>query len=263
MIYQEILGARRAHLEQPKEALSWQTRALSSLPGFHVHFHQCAYGAFCKDVDHQWRPVLKPTALRTTKKAMAQAMNRTCDKSHDHCRLEGHTPGGRLRTKYLEDYQPAMASIIAVNLAAEETPQTWDHGFAGDEASRSHQGRLVQLLTNNQQEAVRVVQKLHRNLGHPTPEKLCDLLQARGAADTILEVAKTYIQVCQLRTHAEACSCCTSIGQSHLHLQRTGTVRRDVVGIWTEQVSILVDLGLSHQVPGRFTHPGRAYRLFD
>ena len=186
----QVLGARRAHLEQPKEALSWQTRAL--LPGFHVDFHQCANGAFCKDADHQWRPVLKPTALRTTKKAMAQAMNRTCDKSHDHCRLEGHMPGGRLRTKYLEDYQPAMASIIAVNLAAEETPQTWNYGFAGDEASRSHQGRLVQLLTNNQQEAVRVVQKLHRNLGHPTPEKLCDLLQARGAADTILEVAKTY-----------------------------------------------------------------------
>ena len=103
---------------------------------------------------------------------MVQAMNRTCDKSHDHCRLESHMPGGRLRTKYLEDYQPAMASIIAVNLAAEEPPQTWDHGFAGDEASRSHQGRLVQLLTNNQQEAVRVVQELHRNLGHPTPDNL-------------------------------------------------------------------------------------------
>ena len=36
------------------------------------------------------------------------------------------------------------------------------------------------------------MQKFHRNLGHPTPEKLCDLLQGRGVIDTILEVAKTY-----------------------------------------------------------------------
>ena len=50
-------------------------------------------------------------------------MNLLCDKSHTHCTLEGRMPGGRLRTKYLEDYQPAMASVLAVALAAERHPR--------------------------------------------------------------------------------------------------------------------------------------------
>lgn len=119
----QVLGARHAHLEQPKEALSWYTKALQNLPGYHVVFHQCAYGACCKDIDNSWKLVLKPTALRTTKRAMAQSMNLLCDKSHTHCTLEGRMPGGRLRTKYLEDYQPAMASVLAVALAAERHPR--------------------------------------------------------------------------------------------------------------------------------------------
>ena len=190
----QVLGARHAHLEQPKEALSWYTKALQNLPGYHVVFHQCAYGACCKDIDNSWKLVLKPTALRTTKRAMAQSMNLLCDKSHTHCTLEGRMAGGRLRTKYLEDYQPAMASVLAVALAAEETPQAWNQAYTLEDSQpvRSHQGRLIQLLTTNKQEAVRVVQTLHRNLGHPSAEKLTDLLEVRGASPEVLEVARQY-----------------------------------------------------------------------
>ena len=45
------------------------------------------------------------------------------------------------------------------------------------------------------QDAIRTVQKLHRNLGHPAPKELEELLAARGASDQVLEAARTYVCV--------------------------------------------------------------------
>ena len=47
----QVEGARHVHLEQPKHALSWQTKALKSLPGYAAEFDQCRYGAQCLDDD--------------------------------------------------------------------------------------------------------------------------------------------------------------------------------------------------------------------
>jgi hypothetical protein len=102
MAYKEqVDGARHAHLEQPSKALSWKTVALRDLPGFHVVFDQCMYGCCCLDFDDNWRLVKKGTGLRTTKAAMAAAMNLRCDGQHAHCRLEGSAPGYGRRTAYL------------------------------------------------------------------------------------------------------------------------------------------------------------------
>ena len=123
-----------AHLEQPHGALSWETTSLKSLPGLYVIFDQCCYGAMCLDVDGQWKPVKKATGLKTTKRAMAQAMCLRCDGSHEHCRLEGQFPGiGHSRTSYMEDYQPAMAAVLAAAMAAPEDPSAWEDVNAVEE----------------------------------------------------------------------------------------------------------------------------------
>ena len=57
---------------------------------------------------------------------------------------------------------------------------------------RESMSGIVQLLTSNKPEAVRTVQRLHRNLGHPDPQQLTELLASRGASDTVLEVARQY-----------------------------------------------------------------------
>ena len=45
---------------------------------------------------------------------------------------------------------------------------------------------------NTIKNALRVVQRLHRNLGHPSPEALADLLLARGAHASVVSAAKEY-----------------------------------------------------------------------
>ena len=58
---------------------------------------------------------------------------------------------------------------------------------------------LVQLMTDTKQEAVRTVQRLHRNLGHPSTESLVEILESRGASSAVLEAARGYRCVACLR----------------------------------------------------------------
>ena len=188
----QIKNGGHAHIQQPAPALSWKARALSFLPGFRCTFDQCAYGCRCLDQDGLWKPVRKATTFLTTKMALYQQFQLRCDGSHKHCHLEGHAKGFGLRTKYLEKYQPAFATVLAAALLSLEAPMIMD--FAGAVADdRQHSGELIKLLSENRRDAVRTVQRLHRrNHGHPSTSKLVELLEARGASQTVIDVAKNY-----------------------------------------------------------------------
>ena len=71
----QVAGGRHATIEQPKNALSWQTRALRDLPGRRTDFSQCRYGAQCLDNDGIWKPVQKNTSLLTTKQSVQDALH--------------------------------------------------------------------------------------------------------------------------------------------------------------------------------------------
>ena len=187
----QVNGGRHATLEQPAEALSWKTTALQKLPGLHTTFDQCRYGSKCQDVDGHWKLVRKATSLRTTKQSVAQALNLRCTRDHVHCPLEGHMPGGTSRTAFMENYQDELASVLATALAVPEAPRCWEDALAVAEP-RTFQGQLVQLLTENKADAVRTVQRLHRNLGHPSPLSLVEMLESRGASQAVLDVARSY-----------------------------------------------------------------------
>ena len=188
---QQIRQGAHCHLEQPAYAQSWKTKALADLPGLRAHFDQCRYGAECEDVDMVWRPVKKSTGIQTTKRALWQEFQKRCDGSHCHCRLEGSSPSTGRRTQFMENYQPTMAGILAACLMADETPVAWEFvGVADDE--KKHLGSLVKLMAETHQEALRVVQRLHRGLGHPSASALVEMLESRGASDMVLKCAREY-----------------------------------------------------------------------
>ena len=162
----QVRNGAHAHVEQPAFALSWKTRALRDLPGFHAVFDQCQYGAQCLDTDGVWKPVKKATAIQTTKHYLYKELDKRCPSDHEHCKLEGSAPGLGRRTQFMEDYQPGLSSVIAACLVFDEVPMVADFVGAVNEDRESMSG-IIQLLTNNKPEAVRTVQRLHRNLGHP------------------------------------------------------------------------------------------------
>ena len=187
----QILGGRHAHLEQPEHALSWKTSALHDLPGLWTPFDQCAFGCCCLDNDNCWRLVKKPTALMTTKMAVHTTLTRRCTGDHDHCHLEGSAPGIGRRTKYLEEYQPGLAMSLATAIAVPEVIHHWESAMAVPEV-KAVTGHLVKLQAEGHGEALRTVQKLHRNLGHPSPQSLVEMLQSRGASEAVVEAARNY-----------------------------------------------------------------------
>ena len=187
----QIDHGRHAHLEQPAYALSWRTKALKSLPGWWCLFDQCMYGCMCLHVDGRWLPARKSTVILSSKKTMYDALHQCCDGQHEHCPLEGSAPGLGRRTRYMEDYQPHLATVIAGALVIDEKPQQWEHALAvGDR--RQLTGQLIKLRVEHAQEAVRVVQRLHRNLGHPSTEQLLLLLESRGASHQVLQAARDF-----------------------------------------------------------------------
>ena len=155
-----VKGGRYATIEQPKHALSWQTQALRDLPGRRADFSQCRYGAQCLDDDGIWKPV-----FLTTKQAVQDALTLQCQHDHEHCPVEGAAPGYGSRTRYLEEYQPALGATLAAALAVDEPPIQWKTGRS-----------LMRLRSHTKQDAIRTIQRLHRNLGHPAPAAL--VLQA-------------------------------------------------------------------------------------
>ena len=187
----QVKGGRHATIEQPKNALSWNTRALRDLPGRRADFSQCRYGAQCLDTDGAWKPVQKHTSLLTTKRSVQDAMSLQCQHDHEHCPLEGAAPGLGSRTRYLEEYQPALAATLAAALAVDEPPAFWETGHAAED-ERETTSSLVKLRSETKQDAIRTVQRLRRNLGHPSPQALGELLEVRGASETILQAAKSY-----------------------------------------------------------------------
>ena len=179
----QVNEGRHAHLEQPQYALSWKISALRRLPGHRACFDQCAYGCACLDVDGMWRLVRKSTCILTTKRALLQHLSGRCSKDHVHCHLEGSAPGFGRHTTYLENYQPALASVLAASFLQPELPEFWEHAMAVDE-QRAASRNLVQL---------------HRKLGHPSTESLVEILESRGASSTVIEAARGYRCVACLR----------------------------------------------------------------
>ena len=120
------------------------------------------------------------------------------------------------------------------SLAPQSAPVN-DHKFGmgpiAVQEMQSYLGKLVDLHAEGKQEALRVVQKLHRNLGHPSAQSLVDLLTARGASPTVLSVAENYLVFFVLALQ-EAKSSSTCIDQGGTALQPGRAERRflDQVG---------------------------------
>ena len=123
--------------------------------------------------------VKKPTALQNTKLSVFKEFHQVrCTGDHQHCPLEGSAIGFGRRTRYLESYQPGLASVLAAALMVDEPPSISDFvGAVGED--RQHVGAHIKLMTTNRVEAVRTVQRLHRNLGHPAASSLVELLESR------------------------------------------------------------------------------------
>ena len=203
---------RDAGVEQPARAKSWKTATFQQMQrkGYMAYLDQCAYGATLPDNYGVQRPIKKPTALCLTQQGLATDLSRTCPGHHDHLPIEGSSPGIGNRAKASATYQPEMCQQLAhqiyrhTYLQREPHYSHTDSAYPAQEPEQPSQppepseqnepplppsptGILQQRLhpTSNLT-AQRTIQRLHRSLGHPTPQQLRKLLSERNANERLL-----------------------------------------------------------------------------
>ena len=230
-VFQEQLDeGRDSAVEQPDHALSWKTMSFRKLleKGYRAHLDQCAYGAKLPDEYGTLTFIKKPTSLCLTSSTLAEDLSRACPGGHRHLPIEGSSPGIGNRAKASATYQPAMCKQMATLIdnylhykhyettyATSDTPASVPHQpspspqldppsppnehsevpdpheLAGQQ-SPTQRGILHRLLPTTNLEAHRTIQRLHRNLGHPTTAQLEKLLKERKANDKLLEANRSF-----------------------------------------------------------------------
>ena len=223
---------RDAAVEQPHRALSWKTPTFRKMlqNGHVANLDQCAYGAVLPDDHGVLTPVRKPTSLCLTSSTLADDLSWTCPGGHQHLPIEGSSPGIGNRAKASATYQPVMCQYLAtsidnylhnkqgepsyvisneldsaqpplssspqqdVNLPQDELPDEPSPQQPSDLPSENptHRGILHRLKPSSNLEAHRTIQRLHRNLGHPTMAQLHKLLVEKNANERLLEANKAF-----------------------------------------------------------------------
>ena len=209
---EQYQNAREATLEHPWLSRAWKTKAWCDLPGHMAYVGQCMYGLKTPDEWGVIVPSKKPTCFWTTKKSLADGLAKWCSGDHQHQPLEGHAPGYGSRTKMAENYSRMLAKRVANLMAvapvlddvmvgedAEELKDKKDVIKADDEQADA-QRREDESIKKNRRlraevgpQAFNYVKRLHKNLGHPAPDVLCQMLNEVQATDTVLKAAKNYL----------------------------------------------------------------------
>ena len=118
---------------------------------------------------------------------MAQGLHQyQCDKQHEHFHLECKIPGTNIAcTSFAENYGPLLARILSdlleqppskdtdiLVLGLDEGEDAMDHIYYATVDSDSHKPKEMYenrlLKSEFGQNVVRYVERLHKNLGHPS-----------------------------------------------------------------------------------------------
>ena len=214
---------RHSGFEHPRRASSWKTKTLTTMPGHDAVFDQCQYGCTLPDDEGYDQYIKKPTQVRCADKNMAVELCAQCSGDHYHLPIEGSSPLCGNRAKAAAVYQPQLCEALAhsINqifaykgetaLAAQgtkrpaEIPAEWDEEDADeqhpqpsepvdheDQPDSQQRGVLSRLQDEDWQKAKRTIQRLRRNLGHPTKKELIRLLQNKNAASALIEAAQQH-----------------------------------------------------------------------
>ena len=220
---------RHSIIEQPKPSAAWNTPTFQDTPGHDCQVDQCQYGATLPDDQGDEQLIRKSTTLRTSDPRLAEALGRICHDAHQHLPIEGSSPKIGLRSTAAGAYHPAMCAAWAniIHDFMQNHYNHQEQGFQLDDGddddptdnTDNHEaeqpqhdqqlqavpqhdqhiqpaqqpmpntGILTRLQEQGKQAAERTVQRLHRNLGHPTNKELVKLLTQRRASNSILQAA--------------------------------------------------------------------------
>eukprot|EP00913_Durusdinium_trenchii_P017657 g16596.t1 len=188
--------------EHPHGADSWKTETMKSMKGYYEAVcDRCRTGLRVDD-GHDHGPVRKQTRIRTSSIKVAEAMHLPCECQVHHVQMEGKTKQLRGMQNYEEGFvkraakaiyecmdeswrKKEIAKIMATEVMV--TEEMTKNQVKGDEKPETHPKKAWQ-----------VIDKLHRQLGHPGRDRLVVAVRDAELGEELVKVAKAYkCDVCQ------------------------------------------------------------------
>ena len=149
----------------------------------------------------------------TTRRNLFYHMLRfACSGNHQHTPCEGYIQGQGLRSRLCQDYPYEMAyelahcmtqreeTVAEINAAEDGDAELLEFEKARDEPMNPEEDKdreMVKAIRELKKKvgarAVDYVARLHKNLGHPSPEVLVKMLTEVQATENVLQAAREYV----------------------------------------------------------------------
>ena len=188
-------------MEHPHGAESWKTETMKSMSGyFEAVCDRCQTGLAYYDGEGEWQGnVRKQTRLRTSSKILAESMCLKCQCEEKHIHMDGKTKSLREMQNYEEGF---------VKLAGDAIYKSMDENWRRRETVKilmaeefeNEEKKEVKAVTDEElklarthgKQALSIVTKLHRQLGHPGRDRLVAALKDASMPQEVIQCAKSY-----------------------------------------------------------------------
>ena len=195
-----------AGMEHPDRARSWETDTMKKMKGYYEAVcDRCRTGLKIVDEDGITKKVRKPTRIRTQSRIVADAMNLPCKCQEGHLNMIGRSK----ELKEMQNYEPGFVRVLGKAIYREmerqwmrrEMSQIMVAEEMSQEEMQQEEERSKRPGVTEQEkqqakehgaEALKVVQKLHKQLGHPSNDRLILALRDAKMDEKILKCAATY-----------------------------------------------------------------------
>ena len=200
-------GGRFAHIENPQQSAAWNQPSFQDMPGGKSTIHQCAYG-----LRHPVNglPMKKPTTFHSNKPSFLFMLRDKCTCDKPHAVLQGYAAGFGPVTRYAENYPKGLAVRLAEAMTYdgpaefaypvhEANPDLGDQDVNMEmnpeeeqevEAQEAEANVEDERLTERQKISLR---RLHRVMGHPSPEVLSRTLSLAGMSREAIDYVKNHL----------------------------------------------------------------------
>ena len=200
--------------EHPRGAKSWETETMQKLKERSVmdaECDRCRTGLVCRDSGgNVLGKVKKPTRIRTSSPFVYEALHLQC-KCHngEHVRMEGRSTALKRMQNYEGGFTERAADAIHQDMLkrwqAQETLKIFmadelDEMEIEEEQKKEIKGNEEdkEMMKTHGKKALQIVNKLHKQLGHPGNDKLVKALQDAKFPEEVVGCARKYkCDICQ------------------------------------------------------------------
>eukprot|EP00913_Durusdinium_trenchii_P000385 g353.t1 len=194
-------------LEQPHWAASWSTKALNRMNDNLVDAicDRCRTGLVYKNEGQVMGKVKKTTRIRTGSHHLFRALDLPCQCRCEHVHMDGKSKALKSMQNYEAGFTRRAADAIMMEMEEKWRQREMVRIFVSEELEEMEVEQMEKEMKKNQvtdeekalmkthgKKAWQVVNKLHRQLGHPSNDKLCKALKDANFPTEVIQVAKTY-----------------------------------------------------------------------